>query len=71
MTWIENTIHIIIIICLAITSLIYTLWNMDPIGEILDKRYGQGHVYCVIFLFVGIIGFTGLANVLFKLNLFL
>lgn len=67
MTWIENTIHIIIIIFLAITSLIYIIITMDKVIE----RYGQGHVYCAIFLFVSIIGFTGLANVLFKLNLFL
>jgi uncharacterized membrane protein YidH (DUF202 family) len=66
---IESISTFIIIFCLGISTALVALVNVyDKIKKI---ELGQGHVYAMTFLTVSIIGFTGLANVLFKLELFL
>lgn len=47
---------VLLILFLTITLIIYKIFTME---------LTQGQVYCTIFLFVSIIGFTGLANILF------
>jgi len=66
---IESISAFIIIFCLGISTAIVVL--VGAYEQIKGLQLTQGHVYVIIFLTVSIIGFTGMANILFKLVLFL
>jgi hypothetical protein len=66
---IESISTLIIISCLSISTAIIAL--VGTYEQIKGLQLTQGHVYVIIFLTVSIIGFTGMANILFKLELFL
>ena len=66
---IEVIIRVFLFIWLFLLAVTLLLTKLYCWGR--DFKLEQGHVYAMIFSFVSIIGFTGLANMLFKLELFI